>query len=127
MFIVKYLMYCVTALSPLAALGSFISGFSWLGGWGWILFLWFGFIGLFSMSLIKGIGRAKSVPDIASDSRITVTLALLLVTAFVGGVLFGFSDLPQRISVFYVLIGMLFTVLLFGLLGRKKSVWCKKT
>jgi hypothetical protein len=114
-------MYGLTALALLATLTSFISGFIWLGGWGWMLFLWFDFIGLLSVSLIQEIDRAKSLPDVASDSGITAIIALLLTFAFVGGVLFGLSDLLQRISVFYMLFGGLFVILLFGLFGCKRK------
>ena len=121
MVILKYLMYGVITLSPFAAIGSLISGFIFLGGWGWILFLWFGFTGLFSMGVLKQIDTAMAEADNPSDSGIMTIITLSLVIAFVGGVLFGLSDLPERISVFYMLFGILFVVLLFGLFGRKKK------
>ena len=38
-------MLSVAMIAPFAAIGSFVAGFIWLGGWGWLLFVWFGFMG----------------------------------------------------------------------------------
>ncbi|MDP3797795.1 MAG: hypothetical protein Q8R06_11700 [Polaromonas sp.] len=71
MVVFKWLCFFVAGVDPFAAIASLIGTFFGLGGWGWILFLWFGFTGMFSL------GAANSQLDNASSfSALMAKLAL---------------------------------------------------
>lgn len=111
MFIFKWLCFLMVGMAPFAAIASLIGVFFGLGGWGWLLFLWFGFIGMLSSGMAQQFESARGVSTI---------MTILLLTAFVAGVAFAFSDLPGKVSVFYVLLAPLLLIPFFALRkGRK--------
>jgi hypothetical protein len=117
MRLLKYLIGFVLAVAPIAAIASLIGTFFGLGGWGWLLFLWFGFTGMFSLGLLK-----QEVEK--ADQLFVSGLAILLMTAFAGGVYFALSDLPRRISIWYALLTPL---IVFALLALKAQLASTKS
>lgn len=118
MVLFKYLLLLIVGVAPIASIGSLIGTFFSLGGWGWILFLWFGFTGMFSMGAAKLFESSEGSND-SGNMFVAVGIALLLIAAFAGGLAFALSDLPHRISVFYVLLAPLIFLPVFMLLKRK--------
>jgi len=111
-------MNLIVGIAPIAAIVSLIGTFFGLGGWGWLLFLWFGFIGMFSM------GEAKLLKEDESDNgtintSFSVGISLLLLFAFLSGVLFAISDLPKKIPVYYALFIPLVLIPIFLLFNKK--------
>lgn len=106
MVIFKWLCFLIAGVAPLAAIASLIGTFFGLGGWGWILFLWLGFAGMFSLVAAK---QFDSAPGFSA------AMGTLLLVAFVAGVAFGLSDLPRKVSVFYALLGPLLLIPIFAL------------
>lgn len=110
MVIVKWLCFLIAGVAPLAAIASLIGTFFGLGGWGWLLFLWFGFTGMFSLAAAK---QFDSSPGLSS------VMATLLLATFIAGVSFGLSDLPRKVSVFYALLAPLLLIPIFALKKRR--------
>ncbi|MFU6384523.1 hypothetical protein ACM78Z_26685 [Pseudomonas aeruginosa] len=100
MVVFKWLFFFVAGVAPFAAVASLIGTFFGLGGWGWILFLWFGFTGMFSLD-----AASSQLDDASSFSAL---LAILLLAAFIAGAAFALSDLPRKVSVLYALAPLLF-------------------
>jgi hypothetical protein len=53
MRVFKYAITFIVGVAPIAAIASLIADFFRLDGWGWVLFLWFGFTGMFSLGVLK--------------------------------------------------------------------------
>ena len=105
MIIFKWLGLFIMGVAPFAAIASLVGTFFGLGGWGWLLFLWFGFTGMFSLAAAQQFASARGL------SAVIVTI---LLAAFVAGAAFGLSDLPRKISVFYALLAPLLLIPFFA-------------
>lgn len=126
MVLFKYLLLLIVGVAPIASIGSLIGTFFGLGGWGWLLFLWFGFTGMFSMGGAK-LFESHQEPSDSVSTIVAVGIALLLIAAFAGGLAFAFSDLPRKISVFYVLLAPLIFLPVFMLLKRNPRSTASKS
>ena len=126
MVLFKYLLLLIVGVAPIASIGSLIGTFFGLGGWGWLLFLWFGFTGMFSMGAAKLFGSHEE-PSESASTFVAVGIALILIAAFAGGVAFALSDLPRKISVFYVLLAPLIFLPVFMLLKRNSRSTATKS
>lgn len=109
MVIFKWVCFLIAGVAPFVAIASLIGTFFGLGGWGWLLFLWFGFAGMFSMVAAE---QFDSVPGYSS------IMAILLLVALVAGAAFSLSDLPRTVPVFYALLAPL---LIIPILALKKG------
>lgn len=109
MIIFKWLGLFIMGVAPFAAIASLVGTFFGLGGWGWLLFLWFGFTGMFSLAAAQQFESARGF------SAVMVTI---LLAAFVAGAVFALSDLPRKISIFYALLAPLLLIPLFALRKR---------
>lgn len=87
MVIFKWVCFLIAGVAPFAAIASLIGAFLGLGGWGWLLFLWFGFAGMFSMVAAEQFDSAPGY---------SAAMATLLLVALVAGAAFGLSDLPRE-------------------------------
>lgn len=113
MIIFKWACLLIGGVAPFAAVASLVGTFFGLGGWGWLLFLWFGFTGMFSLAAAQQFESARGFSTL---------MAILLLAAFVAGVAFALSDLPSKVSVFYALLAPLFLIPIFALIkGRRYS------
>jgi hypothetical protein len=113
MNIAKYLLMLVGGLAPFAAMASLVGTFFGLGGWGWLLFLWFGFTGMFAAGAVSAQAQLHGAPVPA------VGAAIVLVLAFAAGAAFVLSDWPQRFSALYALPVLLLGFLPLLLFRRK--------
>ena len=109
MIIFKWLCLFIAGVAPLAAIASLVGTFFGLGGWGWLLFLWFGFTGMFSLTAANQFENARGFSTV---------MATILLSAFVAGAIFALSDLPRKVSVFYALLAPLLLIPLFALRKR---------
>lgn len=106
MVIFKWVCFLIAGVAPFAAIASLIGAFFGLGGWGWLLFLWFGFAGMFSMVAAQQFDSAPGY---------SAAMAILLLVALVAGAAFGLSDLPRKVSVFYALLAPILIIPIFAL------------
>lgn len=102
-----------------ASMASLIGTFFGLGGWGWILFLWFGFTGMFSLGAIKLVEPKEEGEE--DSYAVVAILTALLTSAFAGGVAFALSDLPRQISPLWMLLAPVVVFPLIAIFGRRKQ------
>ena len=115
MRLLKYPIMFIVGVAPIAALACLVGTFFHLGGWGWLLFLWFGFTGMFSLGVLKL--HEEENPN----AVVILGLSTILILAFVGGALFAVSDLPERVSVFYALLAPLFIIPFLAMRARSNK------
>lgn len=114
MTLLKYVMILIAGLAPFAAIASLIGAFFDFGEWGWLLFMWFGFTGMFALNTVKLYDKGRPY------TLAMIGLPFILILAFVGAALFALSDLPGRISVFYSLLTPLLIFPILALRNRLK-------
>lgn len=95
MSIFKWLSYLIGIVSPIAALVCVLGIFTGLGGWGWLLFVVFAFLSIFSLSVAQHFDE---------EPRRSTRYALAILAAVGVAGLFALSDLPNRLSALYMLI-----------------------
>lgn len=111
----RYLALLIAGIAPIASIASFIGSFFGLGGWGWLLFMWFGFTGMFAMSTAEHF-KPEELRE--KGALVPVAITLLLAIAFVLGALFALSDLPKRISIFYAILAPIPLIALIAFLKQ---------
>lgn len=110
----SYPLFVIGATALFASVAAFVSSFITLGGWGWILFLWFGFTGMFSLALasqLKDSGR--------SPFLFALLGCLVLLTAYGAGLWFWISGAVHHVSFWY---GLLAPVAFFAALAVYKNL-----
>ncbi len=113
MALLRFILTAIGIAGIPASMASLIGTFFGLGGWGWILFLWFGFTGMFALGAVK--------PGETQEGGFVAFLAALFTLAFAGGVAFALSDLPRQVSPLWMVLAPVVVLPLIAIFGRRKQ------
>jgi hypothetical protein len=111
--LISYSLLFITGTAPLASVSALIATFFSLGGWGWLLFMWFGFTGMFAFSLARQSSAAITAGNAQSNGMLLFAILGLVIlgSAYFGGLWFWLSGQVERVSFWY---GVLAPVAIIG-------------
>lgn len=123
----SYPLFFIGGTAPLPSIAALIFSVVSLGGWGWLLFLWFGFIGMFALGLAKQLlNEADTENHIRTDGLFSFGMLgfVILGTAYMGGLWFWISGAVHRISLWY---GLLAPIVIFLLVVAYNAFRARKS
>lgn len=103
----SYPLFLIGGTAPLLSIAALIFSFISLGGWGWLLFLWFGFTGMFALGLASQLLNVTDTNNhIPTDGLFSFGMLglVILSMAYLGGLWFWMSGEVHRISLWYGLL-----------------------